>query len=425
MSEIQPKALPTLRSFLANGMLLASLFPYLSPVPLSSDVQLLAAVLAVLTLFACWFIDKIPMKLTLVDLVLLFVALVYLVYVLPTEWQNPGDVLRKTTAVLLGFIIYLASRLGGSALSPRVVFFAAGFHLFAAALQDFAPTLHKAAIQPFLGQVRVAEDRGVGGACSEPSFLANIAILIPLCAWIVSSRAEKPLSKNQWILIWFCSLGMVGLSQAATAAVYGLVTLAVFGISRSVKSAAITTVALAAGLFGLIAGADSLPKSRVTELVQVAVKSPRLIIEDPSASMRLVGHYIAGPSLKEKPLGNGKIKLDQDYFWDIWNKYNLDSWYEVEVSRLSGQYYALGYGLTDVGANTLRMGWVFALIIAVWMACYRGTRFSPAVISFVFLGVFSSIPIVFPAYWVLLGLIQADRERSRRPEIVEPSLASS
>ena len=378
---------------------------------MKSDIQLTAALIGILVIFVRWFVNRETIKFSWSELGIFLMALVYLCYATPASWNDYGEVFRKSAAMMLGFFVYLASKLSYRSFSTKVVIFAAVAHLFAAMLQAVSPDVHKAIIAPFLGQIRAAEDRGVGGACCEPSFLANIAILIPIIAWVITGNGNRTLSRQTWVILWLIVGGLIALSQAATASVYGVIILLVFGIARGFRSGFITVAATAACCFALVAAGPSMKGSRATELISVAIDNPRLIIEDPSASMRLVGHYLAGPSLLEKPLGNGLIKLDQDYFWFLWNKYNIDSWYEVDLSRLSGQYYAIGYGLTDFGAGCLRMGWIFIGMLVFWLFQYRGGKFSPAVIAFVALGVLSSIPIVFPAYWLLLGCVQAERER--------------
>jgi len=421
LEQPMPKTL-TMSEWLANALLLFTLFPYISPVPLKSDIQLVSAVLAMLVIFVRWWLDREAIKFSWSELGIFVMALIYLCYATPASWLDYSEVIRKSAAMMLGFFVYLAAKLSYRSFSVKIVMAAAIVHLGVAMLQSVSPDLHKAIIQPFLSQIRGAEDRGVGGACSEPSFLANIGILLPIIAWVVAGNGSNKLTKGAWILVWVAVAGLIGLSQAATASVYGIVILIVFGISRGLKSGLITTAVTVVLGMSLVAAGPSMPSSRATDLVKVAFDNPRLIIEDPSASMRLVGHYLAGPSLIEKPFGNGLIKLDQDYFWFLWNKYNIDTWYEVDISRMSGQYYAIGYGLTDFGASTLRMGWVFIGLLVFWLLQYRGSKYSPAVIAFVALGVLSSIPIVFPAYWLLLGCVQADRERRASLETIPQTL---
>ena len=421
VAEAPPKS-TTISHWLANGLLLATLFPYLSPVPMKSDIQPVAALIGLILLLFLIFVDRVRIKLTKPEIGLFLAGLVYLVYASEQAWSDPGEVLRKSSAMMLGFVIYLASKTSYQLFSSRVVMVAALGHLGAAFMQSFSPDLHKTLLVPFMSEVRGAEDRGVGGACSEPSFLANIGVMLPILAWVVAGNGNFKISKGYWLAIWFVVIALIGLSLAATAAIYGIVVLIVFGLSRGLKSGVLTGIATIGACATLIAASPSLPNTRATELITVAAKDPRLIIEDPSASMRLVGHYLSAPSLLEKPFGTGDVKLDQGYFWFLWNKYNLDSWYEIEVSRMSGQYYAIGYGLTDFGAGCIRMGWIFLAILAFWFWQYRGTKFSWTVVSFASLGVLSSIPIVFPAYWLMLGCVQAARERDKSLTAIPNSL---
>lgn len=373
-----------------------------------------ASVVAMLVIFVRWWVDRETIKFSLSELSVFLMALVFLCYATPESWRDYSDVLRKSAAMMLGFFVYLAAKMSYKTLSIRVFMGAAVLHLVAAVLQEGSPDLHKALIVPFLSSVRAAEERGVGGLCNEPSFLANIAVMLPIIAWVIAGNGRFKMTRNMWIGLWVIVIGLIGLSQAATATVYGIVILIVFGLSRGLRSALITIGVTIVAAFVLVSYGPSLPKSRATDLAAVAFSNPKLVIEDPSASMRLVGHYLAGPSLIESPFGTGEIKLDEEYFWFLWNKYNIDSWYDIDISRLSGQYYAIGYGLTDFGASCLRMGWVFIAILLFWLIQYRGSKFSPCVMAFVALGVFSSIPIVFPAYWLLLGCVQAQRESAQR-----------
>jgi hypothetical protein len=395
----------TITFYLVNLTFLATLFPYLSPLPLETDVQPIAFLLALLSLFSHYILDRKQLVFNRQDVIILTIALIYLVYANATAWEKPVDVIRKTSAMLLGFFIFLISKYTGNQLSKNVLLFAAIGHASAALLQTLSPELHSSVIKPFLGSIRTSDDRGVGGACNEPSFLANIAILLPIAAMMIKDK----FSKVDWLVIWICILTMIFTSQAGTATGYGLIVLIVFGLTRSLKSAIITTVCATTILFCIPTFDSMLPSNRSTEIIKVGLSDPKLIIEDPSASMRLVGHYLSVPSLREAPLGTGDISLNNSYFWFLWNKYNIDSWYTIEVSRLSGQYYALGYGLTDVGSNCLRMGFVFVGILGIWFSQYLTSRNSVVVLVFVMIGVLSSIPIIFPAYWLLLGLCAKKR----------------
>lgn len=358
-----------------------------------------------------WFALRKPIKLDRSDWLLVLAGTVYLLYVHPSQWSEFGTVVRKTSALLLGCSAFLAARRAAPYFSLKIVCGAAITHLLVAIWQSVSPETHLAVFKSLMGEIRTSTDRGVGGANNEPSFLANIAILFPILAWMLSINVAPAVRRQALVICGVCSVGMLVLSQAGTGFFYGLMVLVAFGLSRGARSAAITVVLVTLTIVGVSNFASSLPESRATELMAAAAKDPKLIIEDPSASMRLVGHYLAGPSLLERPFGTGETTLDSTYFWFLWNRYNIESWYEIEVSRLSGQYYALGYGLTDVGANTLRMGSVFPLILLTWLSRYRGTKYSPTVIAYVSLGVLSSIPLVFPAYWLLLGVLRSERSR--------------
>ncbi len=414
----------TLPAILANGCYLAALLPYLSLAPLETDVQLPCVVFGLFTILAIWGSLSKSIRFDLQDFVVAATALLYLTYANSEAWNSTADTLRKTSAMTMGAIVYFAARHGREYLSQSIPTYAAIFHLFAAGLQSFMPDLHGATIGELLGNIRGGADRGIGGACPEASFLANVAILIPIAAWITHGHLKLP--KSYWWTLWICSAGMFFFSQAATAAAYGLVVLIVFGLSKGWRSAFITIALSTLLVFVGPSLFKSLPSSRATEVAAVAIDNPRLLIEDPSASMRLIGHYIATPSLRERPLGTGDVQFNADYFWELWNRYDIANWYEIEISRLSGQYYALGFGYTDIGAGTVRMGYFFLICLAAWFLSYLGTKKSWVVVAFVSLGVLSSIPISFPGYWLLLGIIVANRHDSGREsaqKVASPSNA--
>ncbi len=403
---------------------MATLFPYLSPIPLDTDLQLFGFMTGFGFLGVYWGVLRRPFTFDATDLVLIVAGLFFLLYLHPSRWDQFGSEAKKSVAMLLGCSIFLAAKRAAQYFSLNAVCFAAIGHVLAAVLQSFLPDLHAALFSGFMGMIRTGADRGAGGTTNEPSFLANLSLVFPILAWILGERASEKARVKSMRICLVCTALLLALSQAGTGFVITIIVAVAYGVSRGVRATAITLSLVTMSVFGISTLASTLPSSRVTDLIVAATADPKIVFEDPSASMRLVGHYLSGPSLLERPLGSGRTGLDSTYFWYLWNRYNLDSWYNIELSRLASLHFALAFGLTDVGEGTMRMGWFFPVILLVWFSQYRGTRYSITVATFVVMGVLMAFPIMFPPYWLLLALIRLERSRETSGRAIVPNSSS-
>ena len=149
----QTRTVVGLELLLANALVVVLLFPYASPIPISTDVQPFGIAMAAGALFLLFSVRGYVWNLDRTDALLLIVALVYALY---TDWSTTKlDFLyfRKSAIMLLAFPAYWAVKQLYPHMSGKTVFAVGVAYLVLTLSQRWLPPLFNAFSSTFIPRV--------------------------------------------------------------------------------------------------------------------------------------------------------------------------------------------------------------------------------------------------------------------------------
>lgn len=398
---------------LASALLIATLFPYLSPFPIQgADIQPVAAIIALVSIFILALQKNHRVSIDTTDVLIFVCAVVYLLYHNIQNVDVDFGVVKRNSALLTGAIIYYAFKQMAMYLSSSVLLWTSIFYFIIVGIQVISPDLYHFISTLFLSRTDTSIDRGLNGPCSEPSFLGYMGLIFIGLTFLFRSKPFNMSSTSQFIVI-VISVSLVIVSASASGFFFGAILLVVYVLTGG-RKALITALTLSPiiAILGFLL-ISSNPNIRGLEFARQTSAESATITQDTSAAMRLIGLYVAIPSLLEYPFGTGNGEVDQDYFFYIWNKYSLDKSFTDPLVRQVVIAYALSSGYTDTGRNIIRMGVIFLLIGGLLIGNLLGIKNFPFIATLVLLGVLSSIPLSYPPYWLILAMAGSIKSSNR------------
>jgi hypothetical protein len=392
---------------LANIFFFFALLPFMSPVPVRSDVQLPAFIVAVLLIA----IDVVRGKFTMGAVLGIFFAIAVwsFCFVLPDGIFT----LRERVGMLLAFVVYYVVRKHASRFSHKT--------LYVAILLNFAVTMFQwqfldlyNAMAPYV--IRTVKQfgymgRGMSGLSAEPSFLSAMALAHGLLVFYY--RKYGGMSPR---LFW-SGLGMsvvaLLLSRSATGFVFLFVVIAIAVVYYAFRGMrpSLWVGLIAAIVIGLAIIIGPMADSRGGVIVVAAYENPKQVVSDGSAQERTRSLVVGVLSLYHHPLGAGGGAFP--YVASEMNeRYRLERVFEV--ARLE----TVGGVLNAGGLYLAEMGFLFVFFLAVvLMASFRLDVFSLTYSWLALMFILLTFSITFPLTWILLGITARHRPGTKPPPV--------
>lgn len=385
------------KQFIVSTFFFFALMPYVSPLPLGSDVQIVTGLIGYAALIALLLKDKF-----IVDKRELIIFLTCLIFIFYININEPTYQFRKAIGPLYSFsVFYIAKRYNAyfniKILSAVIIIYLAG-----AITQYISPGLFNLTFEHF---IRVAKysattGRGVTSLTPEPSFLGIICIFIlivqdwfyrdikkdrnyyyRLAACIFMILLSKSGGGYVLLFLYFASKTTIYLKRYW----YIIVIVAITGI------AVVSNIEIKAGNKGLSDLIGVLRSTSPKDLLRVSSLSNRV-------NPIIVGLYGA----YEKPLGRGSgafttqakevyLENDIDQIYPYHMRDRL--LYEISIDSVS----SFGKYLFEYGVI-----FIFYLLLIVSGLNFR--RAGMFTVFLVLIGLLFSLPIVYPPIWLIYGL---------------------
>lgn len=368
---------------------MASLFPYISIIPISSDTQPWSLALSII---GCVFLST-HIRLYPVHLALLLLATAS-VGMLILEGGGFGSLRNAVGYLSMFFISIMATYVMRDSRDTVMRFIDISIMVWLTV--GIIQRLYlKDAFTFLLGSARTTETRGVISLAPEPTYFATMILLMLL--W----RASHELK------IWHgLVLFVVVILLAASAQIVIVLLISAFVLTicllfspryYPVAIAILTTGGIGAGVILVL-----LPATRLGTLVQLAIDNPSLILlQDASANERFV-HIFAGlRSIVDKAfLPNGLIT-------EPWREY-----INTVIHQYPSLFWVPQYGdrvYSAVGAILFQMGFLcLALVVASIIAVVRWSRMIAYKITWsaaFVLTLLTALPLSHPLIGVLFGVL--------------------
>lgn len=400
-----------------QGLLIAALFPFVTPVPTPFDTQPYTAVVAAVIILARLpELSSLPGVLLLAGLVVPLAVVSWLVY------GASSSGFRSVFGYFSVFVISVAMYVTATSLAAYIVPFAAAVWLAFAAVQQFVDPAFGTFLVP---RMSTSVGRGVTGLSVEPSIFAITSVFMLLLNDYFLARQSY--SRRVWLS---CS-AIIGAQLVLASSALGYVLLVAYLISRAIAAGNAYRLFLAAGATGavvlilswLYTTQDALRGSRVGQLLGALTSQPlsEFFYSDASVAQRAFAVMASHESL----------------LYSFGLGYGVGTWTEGVPQIVSeGSDSLRKFGVNSVGLDRIMSGFgsalyelgLFGLLIPTALALatvygwsqaetpsLRRWCLSAGVTSGVIME--TAIPLAFPLFGVVFGLIVCSYwSRDRAPD---------
>lgn len=400
----------SVRRLLFSAFVFFSLLPYLSPVPLPTDIQPIFSLIGFFILALYWR----DISLNRFEVVFLIVSLIYLVAFSFIDTQDYFALARKHFNFILVLPAVILFRNFASFISARVLSACIHIYLFAAVLQVAAPSLYQRVVTKLYNYKELELGvRGWSSLMPEPTdFGFTCAMLVVFCLVLREMRQISSMHCKYLVTI----LTLMCLGTLSGSGLISLVMLAILYYARNIFTFK-NVVYLSCVAVGLFFGLESLQeKYRSAYLLYGLLSNPWLIIETTSFFYRVFDNIIAVLYFYDSwglPAGVGGIYTVGP---EIVHKYQL-----YALFPLRGDFFHFYLNNPPLNIKNgfaqllVELGWIGLIFIA---ACYiyisRSQSTLKLLVMLAFtLMMFQSFPVIYPFCWAMISMIHGKKPCKR------------
>lgn len=348
------------------------------------------------------------------DLIILFVACVFVLYFNPLDERFAFIDLRKVVSLPIGFVIYVAGRNLLRYFTFGILQTAAIIALAFQVFQTLVPSLYALLSSLLLARTSTTVSRGYGGAFPEAAFAGYFGVLYLILYALLRYRGDPIPRWRGWLFICVCvALMVLSLSVTALsiAALMGLIALTMTRRVRLLLPLLVLTVAFALLLVSIV---PMLPRDlRVVQVLQSAINRPAMLLSDESVVNRLNSVLLGLMFPLNFPVGSGVLFPDKEFLLTMPGYQELsNALFNPRALAFLFEAYPVSLLMNDFAVLTFRMGWIGAFIGLLFVSFYRGHRFSRLVQAFVVVTTLGSFPLSLPPIYLLLAWMRTDAPKA-------------
>lgn len=397
------------KEFLVNVFLFFCIMPYISPVPLGSDVQIMSGLVAYfILLFVVLKTDLIFNWKEFVLLIFCFISLLYVNPEVPESYQ-----FRKAIGPLFGFGIYLVTI--RHHMKFRRSTFVAGIsaYLLAGFTQVFSKGLFDLTFERLIRTSKYLPTgtRGITSLSPEPGDLGFVMIYCLLfLEWFHTKRGYKRDNTYWYLLISIVIL--IILSKSGTGYIFLTLYIAYKG-RLYLKKPKVLVSLFFLGIFGFSI-LNSIGSNKglhdVIQLANIVINvDPRALLYMTSISVRLSPILVSFNHFMEHPFGTGNgtfpvFAVDVYYAAGLENFFPKTSYLRYKLPR----DLAIDSNST-IAKYIFEYGLFFAVYLITILSMIDRKELGLFAIFLFVISLSFSLPIVFPPLWMLLGLYAKSR----------------
>lgn len=363
--------------------------PYVSPLPMSTDLQPVALIIAgLILLFNIIFKKSLSTRFSFLLLLSLFIELIHLVLF------NKVAAIYIATYIFLAFVWQYSSQLSVSLIRGVM-----GWHLFGIVWQVLDPASFEMIFEYFLREIKYTSGfgRGATGFTPEPTFAGALSTVYALVYFRFLCYGDKTNSK---LLFFFMYLLSIILTSSALGYIFlPIVLLTAFLQQSSAKFKIFKVSIVTLIILCITVTFFNLTSTNQRGLVfaKKLLTAPELIVHDSSLQERFRSLYIGFSVMIEKPMGMGHGNFPSATEWAHENL-NLDTLFS-KSRDIKGS--ASGAGNVMAGAGMLGAGFYLFVFFSL-IGRSSIVDFGVWVVS---LGMFTvSFSPAFPLIYTLLVL---------------------
>tara|TARA_Y100000768_G_scaffold302854_1_gene236755 strand:- start:18166 stop:19347 length:1182 start_codon:yes stop_codon:yes gene_type:complete len=275
-----------------------ALMPFVSPIPINTDAQPIALLLAIIIFFIDFFQKKIFLSkfeiyfLLLASFSLLFIGL-------------HGDFeIRHRIGLLGAFFLYYAILNNFGFLSLRVLSIATVLNFLGIVWHLLDTQTFVTFAEYFMREVKIKEvaGRGVSGFAPENSFSAALSLTYILC--LVYFREHKKIESLFFYVLVGLNVISIILTESGTGVIFSIL-LVIFGLLLQSTSKQKIIIVILSFMLPVIIFNTFLIDTRGGSLLFFVLQNPSYLFIDSSLQERWIGMHVGIVSLYEYPFGIG------------------------------------------------------------------------------------------------------------------------
>ena len=375
--------------------------PFVSPLPIGTDVQLpvfaLAFVLFILAVLnGKVFFDR-------GQIILIMIALWTFAYLGLEGTFNP----RYRLGLPLGILVLFVVQIYWQSLTIRAVQAAILFNSIGIFLHKFFPSQFVPIAETITREIKIKEigARGASGFCPEPG-LASASLII-LFITLVYFREKRQLSKTLFFLNSSILLCCMFFTQSASGILFMMITLFVYlSFNLRFNKRYVIICMLIPGLITYLINTNYFENTRAGSLILLTISNPLGVLRmDGSLAERAAGITFGFYGIREWFFGFGGGSYS-NVAPHLDTKYHVMDYYDTARDQTQQTVSAFG-------TYTLEFGVIFWLfLIIVFYSSYAFSATAIASLALASLFILASFSITFPGIWYLLVLsMQYQRKR--------------
>ena len=376
------------------------LFPFVSPLPIHTDVQPISLLLA-LSIFCIDFIF-LKVRLNRVEVFFLILAIFSFVFI-----GVVGDFeLRHRVGLLIAFVIYYGVRRYHKYLTAGILLAASIFNFFGVFWHFLSPSSFIPFGSIFTRTIKITEigARGASGFAPESSFAAALALVYIILSLYL--RKKQIISGLSHKLVFVLSACVILLSQSGLGYVIALMLICLnFFVSSNFKAKQRILVLVVFTFAAFSFSQSSFIDTRGGQLVKLLLQNPSLLSRDGSLVETFIGIHVGITSLFHYPIGSGGGSYPV-IAREMNAKYNILKYHpNARAGQLDGTVSAFGRYTTE-------LGYLFILFfIALLTKSFARTTFPLLASTLSCLFIIASFSITFPPTYILLAISSLKTEK--------------
>ena len=385
---------------LVNIFFFFSLLPYISLVPLGSDIQIVSGLVAYMVIFVLALRENL-----LFDKRELFLLFLCFIFIFHADFGDGSYQFRKAIGPLYAFGVFYVAKRYNQLFDKRILVAAVAIYFFSAIVQLISPELFSLTLERFI-RVSKYDDttgRGLTSLTTESGFLGFIAIYLT----IILKLLYKGLPRDR---SYYITLGMLILLIILSKSGGGYVLLFLYLVYNSrvllVKYWRGLSLAGISLFIIILASPINFQGSNkgIIELIRLMeVRDLKMVLYNPSLSVRVNPVIVGWYGFLDNPAGNGsgtfpRQALTVYYKHDI-NKLYLDRQQERLIFEMKND------SVSAVGKYFFEYGIFFMVYLVALFAGINYHKIDLYVLSLLIIGLLFSLPIVYPPTWIIVGLL--------------------
>jgi hypothetical protein len=384
--------------FFINLFFFFALMPYVSPIPLGSDVQIITGLIGYIIISVLFLKDKFLVNPR--EFLIFLLGFLFIVYINPNE--NTYQ-FRKAIGPLYAFGVYFVAKKYRDYISLRVIDLVITIYFIGALVQYFSPSLFNLTFEFFIRESKysIGTARGVTSLAPEPSFLAIVFIYILLIQDWVYVRFN--LSKDKlYYCRMFVSIFMILFSKSGAGYILLFLFFAANSISYIKKYWFLMLIILGA-LISFLSNIKNVSGNKgLSDLVGVLKStSPKDLLRVSSLSNRVNPVIVGVVGAIEKPFGRGSGSFTTQAK-KVYLKNGIDELYPIYMrDRLF--YEISSDSVSTFGKYIFEYGIFFLIYIFLVLIGLNLKDSGPFVVFLLLSGLLFSLPIVYPPLWLIFG----------------------